>query len=106
MLSKDVVEVRRKTIYRHLQYGHVEMPKEDEEIITIDRSKVNRRPTDIVLESINTLGFKSKLTRLYSYGYMLKRQAINPVSHNAFKDDRALRLIRDVFMYKNMKECN
>ena len=37
---------------------------------------------------------------------MIKRQALVPEAHNAFKDERALRLIRDVFMYKNMKECN
>jgi hypothetical protein len=37
---------------------------------------------------------------------MLKRQLINKEAHKAFEDDRALRLIRDVFMYKNMKECN
>jgi hypothetical protein len=34
------------------------------------------------------------VVRIYGFGYMLKRQLI------------ALRLIRDVFMYKNMKECN
>ena len=29
-----------------------------------------------------------------------------PDAHNAFKDQRGMRIIRDVFMYKNMKECN
>jgi hypothetical protein len=37
---------------------------------------------------------------------MIKRQGLVPEAHNAFQDERALRLIRDVFMYKNMKECN
>ena len=77
-----------------------------EEIIRIDRSKVNRKPQDVVLESITDFGFKQELVRLYAFGYMLKRLVLNPLSHNAFQDDRAQRLVRDVYMYKNMKECN
>lgn len=78
----------------------------NEEVITIDRSKINRRPTDIVLESVSDFGFKNQLVRLYGYGYMLKRQLLKQDAHKSFEDDRALRLIRDVYMYKNMKECN
>ena len=77
-----------------------------EEVITIDRRRINKKPTDIVMESVSNLGFKRELVRLYGYGYMLKRQLLTPEAHAAFEDDRALRLIRDVFMYKNMKECN
>jgi hypothetical protein len=77
-----------------------------EEIITIDRSKINKKTTDLVMESTCNLGFKRELVRLYGFGYMLKRQLLNADAHKAFEDDRALRLIRDVFMYKNMKECN
>ena len=37
---------------------------------------------------------------------MVKRMAFDPEAHKAFLDPRAQRLMSDVFMYKNMKECN
>jgi hypothetical protein len=88
--------------------GHVAFPTEEsQEIITIDRSKINRRPQDVVLETQSHFGgVKHEITRLYAYGYMIRRLGLEEGAHNAFKDERALRLIRDVFMYKNMKECN
>ncbi len=81
--------------------------EENLETITIDRSKINRRPQDVVMETQSHFGgIKHELTRLYAYGYMIKRLGLEESAHNAFKDDKALRLIRDVFIYKNMKECN
>jgi hypothetical protein len=106
-VNADVVEIKRKMVYKS-DATSVKFDKEspNEETITIDRSKINRRPTDVVMESIANFGFKHQLVRLYGFGYMLKRQLLNKDAHKAFEDERALRLIRDVFMYKNMKECN
>ncbi len=50
-------------------------------------------------------GFKSEIVRMYAYGYMLKRMMISKEAHKAFLDERAMRIVRDVFMYKNMKQC-
>jgi hypothetical protein len=110
-LSPEVVQITRRHLPKRQLFGHVAFPNEDfeenHEVITIDRSKVNRRPQDVVLETQSHFGgLKHELTRLYGFGYMIKRQGLVPEAHNAFQDERALRLIRDVFMYKNMKECN
>jgi hypothetical protein len=59
-LSDDIVEVRRTNVYRRNSTS-VKFDKDspNEEVITIDRSKVNRRPTDVVLESVSNIGFKN-----------------------------------------------
>lgn len=43
------------------------------EVIRINRRHVNSKPQDIVLESYVDFGFKKEITRLYGYGYLLKR---------------------------------
>lgn len=44
-----------------------------EEVIRIDRSKVNRQDHDVILESYIDFGFKMELTRIYSNGFYLRR---------------------------------
>ena len=77
-----------------------------EEVIRIDRSKINNKPQDVVLESYIDFGFKKELTRLYGYGYMVKRCMLNLEAHPAFKIQKNLILLSDIYMYKNLKECN
>ncbi len=59
-VSEDVVEVRRSNVYKSnvtaVMFGK---GTPNEEVITIDRGKINRRPTDIVLESVSDFGFKN-----------------------------------------------
>jgi len=52
-VNADVVEIKRKMVYKS-DATSVKFDKEspNEETITIDRSKINRRPTDVVMESI------------------------------------------------------
>jgi hypothetical protein len=59
-LTDDIIEVRRTNVYRRNSTS-VKFDKDspNEEVITIDRSKVNRKPTDVVLESVSNIGFKN-----------------------------------------------
>jgi hypothetical protein len=57
-LSDDIVEVRRKNVYRRSATS-VAFDSSNEEVIIIDRSKINKRPTDVVLESVSNVGFKN-----------------------------------------------
>jgi hypothetical protein len=59
-LNDDIIEVRRKNVYRR-NGTSVAFDKDspNEEVITIDRSKINKRPTDVVLESVADVGFKN-----------------------------------------------
>ena len=68
-IDKDVVEIRRQIIYKRF---HNSFPY-PEEVIRIDRSKVNNKPTDLVLDSYVDFGFKKEMTRLYGVGFLLKR---------------------------------
>ncbi|TNV75633.1 hypothetical protein FGO68_gene11252 [Halteria grandinella] len=97
-VSPTQVEITRSLIYRG------GMTENGTEVIRIDRAK--KHPSEVVLESHCKFAFKEELVRLYAFGYMVKRQILNPESHPAFQDQRAVKLISDVFMYKNMKECN
>ena len=77
-LSPEEVQITRRHYPKKQLFGHVTFPNEDysqnHEVITIDRSKVNRRPQDVVLETQSHFGgLKHELTRLYGFGYMIKR---------------------------------
>ena len=59
-----------------------------------------------MLESYIDFGFKKELTRLYAYGFMVKRQLIDIESHSAFKTIKNMKMMSDIYMYKNLKECH
>ena len=46
------------------------------------------------------------MTRLFSIGYMLKRQWLDIESHKVFQTVKNLQLMSDIYMYKNLRECN
>lgn len=79
-IDEDTVEIKRAIIYKRFFNG---LPY-PEETIRIDRSKIGKKPLDVVLDSYTDFGFKKEMTRLYSYGYLLKRQLIDIDSHKAF----------------------
>lgn len=98
----NVVEIRRQIIYKRFYNA----PPYPEEVIRIDRSKINNKPSDIVYESYIDFGFKKELTRLYGVGFLLKRQLLDLDAHKAFATVKNLKLFSDIYMYKNLRECN
>lgn len=79
-LSPEKIELRRAIIYKRF-YNSLPYP---EEVIRIDRSKINNKPGDIVYESYIDMGFKKELTSLFGVGYLVKNQYIDLESHKAF----------------------
>ena len=69
----DILEIRRAIIFR----GFWNTFPYPEEVIRIDRSKLRRKPHDVVMESYIDFGFKKEVSRLYAVGYMLRRQMFN-----------------------------
>ena len=98
----DILEIRRAIIFRNF-WNTFPYP---EEVIRIDRSKMRRQPHDVVLESYIDFGFKKESARLYSNGYLMRRQLLNADSHKAFEPAAAsMPVFKDIFIYKGLKEC-
>ena len=99
----DILEIRRAIIFRNL-WNIYPYP---EEVIRIDRSKLRRKEHDVIFESFVDLGYKKDITRLYSVGYLLRRQMLNNESHKAFElNSGAMLMFNDLFIYKGLKECS
>ena len=79
-VDPDVVEIKRSIIYKKFFNT---LPYK-EETIRIDRSKITRTPSDIVMDSYTDFGFKKEMTRLYACGYLLKSQLLELEAHKAF----------------------
>lgn len=67
--NEDVVVIKRSMVYKRF-YNSQPYP---EEVIRIDRNKIDKQSSDIVLDSYADFGFKKEMTRLYGIGYTLKR---------------------------------
>ena len=97
----DVLEIRRAMIFRNF-LNTFPYP---EEVIRIDRSKMRRQPHDVVMETYIDFGFKKEVSRLYANGFLLKRQLLNPDAHKAFEISDSMNILRDIYFYKGIKEC-
>ena len=90
----DILEIRRIYIFRNF-LNFFPYP---EEVIRIDRSKLNRQDHDVILESYIDFGFKMELSRIYSNGYYLKRQLLNFDANKAFElTGKNISLLNSVF---------
>lgn len=60
------------------------------------------------MQSYIDFGFKQELIRIYAFGYMIKRQFLKPEYHLVFNEEniKGRKLMSDIFMFKNLKECN
>ena len=98
----DILEIRRIIVFRNF-WNFFPYP---EEVIRIDRSKLNRQDHDVLLESYIDFGFKMELTRLYSNGFFLRRQLLNFEANKAFDQaSKAIPILNDIFLFKGVKEC-
>ena len=80
-----------------------------EEIIRIDRSKISKDSTEdkgIVYEQYFETSFKQDLTRLHSFGVLLKRQFLQVESHKSFQSLKSIQMMSNLFMYKSLQQCN
>ena len=82
-INEDVIEIKRVIMY-HNFHNSIPYP---EEIIRIDRSKLSKDNSEdkgLIYEQYLETPLKQDLTRLHSFGLLLKRQHLEVEAHKSF----------------------
>ena len=104
-INEDVIEIKRVIMY-HNFHNSIPYP---EEIIRIDRSKLSKDNSEdkgLVYEQYLETPLKQDLTRLHSFGLLLKRQILEVDAHKSFQSLKSIQMMSNLFMYKSLQTCN
>jgi hypothetical protein len=100
-LSTDIVEIKRKII--HKRFFNTE---EQEEVIIINRKAAGLKGKIMMETHLNEPGVKTEATKFTGAGYLVKRCLVsNELKESpTFKSvPQSLKMLSDVFMYKNLR---
>ena len=99
-LSPEVVEVRRKILYKNFYNPAETMP---EEVFTINRKALGKKGK-VVMQMLSSYpGFKQEAIRVFSIGYMIRRCLLERDKCTAFQDPARLKMLSDVYMFKQLQ---
>ena len=101
-IDRDRVEIRKKYLYKKFYNVPGLMP---EEITVINKSNSRKRDEIVMQSKVEYPGLKTEALKLFGFGYMVQRCLVNPNGCSAFKDADKIKMLSDVYMFKQLMFC-